>query len=419
MASPLRGSQFLTVAGKYVLDRVQSAGPGDVTIDRTKNYELGNNESIGTTEGIPQVGFNVESFDVSPEFECVIVNKNPLTFPSTPGSNEIDFRDAVPIDIISPIKTKKNSDTITSGAITPYSTLSSVTYRFGVGDNATQTFGFNGDTLLYTPGQPYIEEFTNIGEGPYTIANTAELYSSDGSNVYITSVMLCDSTDNTYERVYYDSTGDGGYTNTATTFTLPTDTSATYDTVKVTYSSQTKVDYPQTGNGPAGTKVHEGVSVKPAAVRSYDLDVYIGSVAATPVFSRMTGVQNIEANWSVTLENGEELGNKHYTYSEYDVPDVSGSVGIKAMGTLDLANKLSQITGVPTNQIIGAESSVPVPLEMRIYHPDTHARIKTIYIPQARFNIPGFSAQVNSTVENTMNWTSEDGTMKVYKGARV
>lgn len=414
----ITGSMILTQAGKSVLDRVQSAGPGDLSVTRNKIYELGNELSIGTTTDIPQVTYNVESYDTSTEFECRLVGEDPATFPSTVGSNEIDFKNALPMDMLSLFKAKKNSSTITNGVISPYLTLSSVAYRFGVGDNATQTFTLNGDTELLVPGQPYYEEFTNTGVGPYTIARTADLYTDSGDSVYILSVQLCDSTSGLYERVFYDSSGDGGYTNTSTTFTLPSDTSATYDTIKVTYSSQTKVAYPQTGTNPNGLTVHQTTSVVPAAVRSEHLDVYIGTYAATPVFTRMNSVQNVEANWSVTLENGEELGNKRYTYSEYDVPEVSGSIGIKAISTADLTNKLSQITGVDPAQVIGPNSSVPIPLEMHIRHPETNARMKTIYVPDARFDLPGFSGQVQTRLENTLNWTSDSGQMFVYNGAR-
>lgn len=418
MSQTITGSMILTQAGKSVLDRVQSAGPSDVSISRTKIYELGNELSIGSVTDIPEVSYNVESYDTSVEFEARIVGEDPATFPSTVGSNEIDFKNAVPMDMLSLFKLKKNSSTITSGVISPYLTLNSVAYRFGVGDYATQTFGFTGDTELLVPGQPYYEEFTNIGVGPYTIAHTADLYEDTADNVYVLSVQLCDTTTGLYERVYYDSTGDAGYTNTSTTFTLPEDLSATYDKVKVTYSSQTKVAYPQTGTNPNGLTVHQTTSVVPAAVRSEHLDVYIGTYAATPVFSRMNSVQNVEANWSVTLENGEELGNKRYTYSEYDVPEVSGSIGIKAISTTDLINKMSQITGVPTNQVIGPNSSIPLPLEMHIRHPETGARMKTIYVPDARFDLPGFNGQVQTRLENTLNWTSDSGQLFVYNGAR-
>ena len=419
MAATIHGAQILTQAGVSVLDRVQSAGPGDVSISRDKIYELGNDKSIGTTTGVPEVSYSVESFDVSCEFECRLIGENPATFPTTPGTNEIDFKDALPIDMLSIFKTRKNSDTVETGVISPYLALSSVSYSFGVGDNASQSFSLNGDTELLTPGQPYYAEIVNTGTGPYTIPRTADKYNDSGRDVYILSVMLKDSVTKAYKRVFFDQAGVTGYTNTSTTFTLPAAEQATYDTICITYSSSTKVNYDDDGVGPNGQTVHEGLLVKPAAVQAKDLDVYIGTNDATPVFTRMISVQNIQATWSVTMENGEELGNNRFTYTEYDVPDVSGSIGIKPISVADLADKFSRVTGVPAAEVIGPNSSVPVPLEMRVRHPDTGVVLKTIYIPDARFDIPGFTGQVNSRLENTLNFTSDTGEMFVYNGARV
>lgn len=413
------GAQILTQAGKYILDRIQSAGPSDLTINREKIYELGNDKSLDTIPGIPEVSYSVESFDVSCEFEARLIGKDPTTFPTTPGANEINFKNAVPIDIINLFKSRKNSDDITSGVISPYLTLSSASYRFGVGESASQTFQLNGDMELLVPNQPYIAEIANTGVGPYTIPRVADVYNGEGSPIYITSVMLRDETTGASKRIFFDPTGDAGYTNTATTFTLPADESATYNLVCITYSSATRVDYDDDGVGPNGQIVHEAISVKPAAVRSQHLDVWMGTGGATPTFSRFNSVQNIEATWSVSLENGEELGNPHYTYSEYDVPEVSGSIGIKAMSPQELAQKLSIVTGVPANEIIGPNSSVPVPLEMRVYNPLNRSQIlKTIYIPDARFDLPGFTGQVQSRLENTLSWSSDSGEMFVYNGAR-
>ena len=44
----LSGGQIITQAGKYVLDRIQTGGPGDLNIPEEKIYELGNYESIAT-----------------------------------------------------------------------------------------------------------------------------------------------------------------------------------------------------------------------------------------------------------------------------------------------------------------------------------------------------------------------------------
>lgn len=415
------GGQILHQAGKYVLDRIQSAGPGDLNIPEEKIYELGNFESIGTIRDIPEISFQLESYDMSTEMECILVNEDPTTFSSTPGSNEIDFRDSVPIDIISPWKSRRNQFNIVSGVVIPYLTLESATYRFGVGENSTQSFTLRGDSIFYTLGSPYTEEFTNTGVGPYTLGETARLYSPTvADSVYVLSVCLVDSVSGAYKRVFFDSTGDSGYTNTSTTFTLPVDESADYDTVRVTYgSTNTTEEYTQTGNNPHGEPVHRTTTLKPAAVRGKDIDVYIGSADATPTWTRLNSVQNFETTWSVSLENDEELGNDRYVSSEYDVPEVSGSIGVKPFDPADLFNKIGQITGVDTSEVIGPNVTNVVPLEVRVSHPDTGDRLKTFYIPDARFTVPGYSGQANTKLETSMNYSSESGVLYVYNGERV
>lgn len=404
------------------MDRIQTGGPGDLNIPEEKIYELGNKQSVATVRDIPEISFDIESYDMTAEFEAMLINEDPDTFSSTVGSNEIDFRDAVPIDIISPWKSRKNAHDIVKGVIVPYLTLENATYRFGVGENSTQSFSMRGDSIFYTPGQPWYEEFTNTGEGPYTLenSNTATLYDQSGDSLYVLSVCLVDSTTKAYQRLFYDATGATGYLNTSTSVTLYDDVSSTYDTVRITYGTTAGTDdYDQDGNNYAGNIIHPSASVKPAAIRGKDIEIWLGDTAATTVFSKMTNVQNFEATWSVTLENDEELGNERYVDTDYDVPEVSGTIGVKPYNPADLFSKIAAITGVSETEVIGPNITVTVPLEARIKHPDTGDVLKTIYTPDARFTVPGYNGQANAKLETSMAWSSDSGVMYVYNGERV
>ena len=417
----IRGGQIITQAGKFVLDRVQTAGPGAVSIKRDKIYELGNYNSVGTVTGIPEISYDLESFDVSTEFESILIGNPALS--SSVGSNSIDFRNAIPIDVISPIKSTRGAYNITKGAVIPYLTLSKVAYSFGVGNSAKQSFTLNGDSIFYTPNTPFVEEIANAGVGPYTLASsrTADLYTDGSKSVYVLSVCLYDSTTKAYKRLYLDETGATGYTNNPTSFTLASDESATYDTIRITYSSgSATVNYTQNGVNPNGEQIHlNTTSVKPAAVRSQDIEVWIGTAGASPTFSKLNSVQTIDATWSVTLDKDEELGNNKYVAQDYDIPDVSGTVSVKPFNPADFWGKLSQITGVTLGDVVGPSASQTVPLEMRIFHPDTGARLKTIYVPDARFTVPGFKGQVQSKLDDQLAWVSDSGQMTVYNGSRV
>ena len=408
----IRGSQILHDVNGYVVDRIQTAGPGALNIPEEKVYELGNFETLATVRDIPDLTFSLQSFDVSCEFEALLVGKAPG---SLVANEMIDFSQHVPIDVISPFKSRRGDFDIVKGVAVPYLTLERASYTYGLRQNASQEFTLKGDSIYYTQGQPYYKEFANTGTGPYAFGMTADVYTEGSNNLYALCVVLVNSTTGAYKRLFFDA--QTGYTNTATTVSLAVDESATYDKVRVVWSSSaTMGSYTQTGNNPNGQPVHQNVSIKPAAVRPKDIDVFIGTAAATPVWSRLNSVQSAQIDWSVTLENDEEFGNPHYVVSDYDVPDVTGQIGIKPFDPADLFYKLSQITGVPSTEVIGPELTTPVPLEVRINHPDTGARLKTIYVPDARFQVPGLQGRVQTKLENTFNFTSDTGVMKVYNG---
>ena len=410
----IRGSQILHDVNGFVVDRIQTAGPGALNIPEEKVYELGNFETIATVRDIPDLTFSLQSFDVSCEFEALLNGLNPTSLTS---DQEINFVNHVPIDVISPFKSRRGSFDIVKGVAIPYLTLERASYTYGLRQNASQEFTLRGDSIYYTQGQPYYQEYSNTGTGPYAFGMSADIYTEGANTLYALCVVLVDSGTGAYKRLFFDASGDSGYTNIATAVTLATDESADYDTVRIVWSSSsTTGSYTQLGNNPNGNPVHQNVSVKPAAVRPKDIDVYIGTPGATPVYTRMNSVQSAQVDWAVTLENDEEFGNPHYVTSDYDVPEVTGQIGIKPFDPADLFFKLAQITGVPDTEVIGPELTTPVPLEIRINHPDTGARLKTISVPDARFQVPGLQGQVQTKLENSFSFTSDTGVMKVYNG---
>lgn len=434
----IKAGAILTDVNGFVVDRIQSGGPGNLNIPEEKIFELGNWNTVATIRDIPDLSFDLESFDVFSEFEALLIGKGGAAAPGAAaagdqlsgqvGSNEIDFQDHIPIDVVSPFKSRRNAYNIVKGVAVPYLTLENATYRFGIGQNAAQSFTLRGDSIYYTPGQPYYNEVTYSGSaGAVSGAfdgRTALLYEEDGDSIYALCVVAV--TDNgDYKRLFI---GDD-FTNTSTTLTITSGgankiasldyTSLGATKLRIIYSSATTGSYTQTGNNPSGNPVHQNVSVKPAAVRAKDIDVYIGTTGATPVFTRFTSVQSAEVTWSVTLDPDQEFGNKHYVGQDYDIPDVTGSIGVRPYNPADMWDKLAAITGVSSSNVVGPDSAIPVPMEIRINHPDTGDRVKTIYVPDARFQIPGFSGQVQQKLETTLPFTSDGGLMYVYNGARV
>lgn len=397
----IKAGQILHDANGFVVDRIQTGGVTNLNQNEEKIYELGNFQTVGTIRDIPDLSFELESLDVSTEIEALVTRVDPTT---TVAGQEFDLDDAKPIDIISPFKTGQDLYTIVRGIAIPYLTLESTTYRFGTRANAAETFTLRGDSVFYIPGSPYTQTFAEAGVGPYTLTNTALVHTSEGTSTYLLSLCYI-RTDGTYRRLFRDD----DYTETATTFTL-TEAPPAGATIHAVYGSATQATYPQS--------VHQGSGVKPAAVRGKDIDVYVGTTAATPVLSRFTGVQSFEVTRRVNLENDEEFGNAHYVAQDYDTAEVSGSVTIRPRDPADLWDKIYQVTGVTSTEIIGPLVTDTVPVELRIHHPDTGARLKTIYIPDARFSVPSVQGRVQQKLEVTFNFSGESGDFLVYQGAR-
>lgn len=442
----IKAGAILHDVNGYVIDRIQSGGPGQLNIPEEKIYELGNWQSVATVRDIPDLSFDLESFDVTTEFECILTNQDPLTFPyyTAPGSagsgdntgdgmgdNVIDFSTHVPIDVISPFKSRRNQYNIVKGLAVPYLTLERASYRYGLRQNAAQSFTFRGDSIFYIPGQPYYQEELAWDGSPIQLdVLDAVLYDDGSDSIYALCVVLVNSVTGAYKRLSYDSTDTLGYNDSqngggATTVTISGYVDGTgegeYDQVRIAYGSTITADYDSgalgTGLNPSGNEIHQGVSVKPAAVRPRDIDVYIfPDVDGTPTEVRLTGVQSAEVNWSVQLEMDEEFGNRHYVGMDYNTPDVAGTIGVKAFDPADLWEKISQITGKPVTEVIGPDSSVPLPLEVRIHHPDTGARIKTLYVPDARFKVPGLQGRVQTKIETSLAFTSDQGILGVFNG---
>ena len=398
----IKAGQILHDAHGFVIDRIQTGGVGNLTIPEEKVYELGNFQTVATVRDIPDLSFDLESLDVSTEIESLLLYLDPTT---AVEGDEFDFGKAVPMDIISPFKAAQNNYSVIRGVIVPYLTLESATYRFGMQANATEQFTLRGDSIYYTPGAPYYEEYTHDGiEDSYALAHTAIPYHEAGETVHVLALCVVNP-DNTYERLFYGE----DYTDTSTGFTLLDPTSIPDEAkLRAVYGSTTAAEYPQT--------VHQGVNVKPAAVRGKDIDVYLGDEDG--VFTRWTSVQSFEVTRRVNLEADDEFGNHHHVSQDYDTADVTGNVVVRPRTPDDLFAKINQIANVPSNEVVGLHSSIGLPVELRVRDPETGVLLKTLYVPDARFLVPSIQGRVQQKTEVTFNFTSDGGTLLVYKGAR-
>jgi hypothetical protein len=512
----IKGGDLIHVANKILIDRAQTAGPGDVTINREKIYELGNYFSLASILDTPDMSFSLESFDVSAEFEALLLNETftvangtqtaTITGSPTGGTFTLTYAAAttagiaynaspaavqaaleatasiapgdiivtgsagskyvvsftgnataadytlitasaagltggtapavtmttaegvgmtegtalnpakyVAMDIASAFKpgfTASNAYDVVGSVAIPYLALESLSYRFGISDQASQSATLRGDSIYYAPGTTFIEEFTgtNTASQVVTVANPAIVYRGDTTNGprYALSVCLA-SGKRLLLGADYTEVATGAGPGFALDVTVLAAVPAT-DAIRVMYSSTAAATYPQLSHAPV-------TAVRPAAIKGRNVEIFIGG---TSVSNRWTSVQSVNIDWKVTLEKDEELGNSNYVSQTFDTPDVTGSVELKPRDYSELYAKICQIAGVTSGEVAGPLTTTPLELLVVLRSPDTGAILKSIEVPDARFTLPGYSGQAGQgqKINVTFNFESDTGVMVVYKGEK-
>ena len=407
---PIKGGDLIHVGNQVLLDRAQTAGPGQVNIPSDKIYELGNYQSVGTIFDIPDLSFPVESFDASAEMESLLVGKN---FATDAEGTEYDLNKNVKVDIASQFKNGRAAVApfdVAVGVSVPALTLESVGYRYGLSDNASQTMTLRGDSIFYTPGSVYIQEAvgTNADNQEIVLANPAYPYNGDVVNGtrYALAVTTASGKRLTYGADFTEAATGAGDTRAVTVTVLKAVPAS--DTIRVSYASDTVAVYPQASHAVAS-------ATRPAAIRGRNIRVFVGGQDLT---DQWTGVQSFTADWRVTLDRDLEFGNSEVVSQDYDVPAVSGSIDFKPRDPKQLYTRIAQAAGAATEaEVVGALQQALLPLDIVLYSPETGDPLKTLRIPDARMTVPGYSGRVQTKLTVTFNFESDGGILKVYKGA--
>lgn len=407
----VKGGDLIHVGNSVLLDRAQTAGPGQVNIPTEKIYELGNYQSVGTVLDIPDLSFPLESFDASAEMESMLLGKD---FATDADGTEYDISKALPVDVASQFKagrTATNPFDVKVGVAVPYLVLEQLSYRFGMQENAQQSITLKGDSIFYTPGSVYVEEAvgTNTASQTIALAHPAYPYNGDVANGvrYALSVTLKSGVRLRYGIDYTEAaTGTGAAKSV--TLTLTAAVPAT-DSVRVTYASDTVAAYPQISHAVAS-------ATRPAAIRGRNIRVFVGGVA---VNDEWTGVQQVTTEYRVTLERDMEFGNDQVVSQDFEVPTVNGSIEFKPRDPFQLYQRVAQIAGATSEtEVVGALQQAILPIDIVLHSPTDGSVLKTLHIPDARLTVPGYSGRVQQKMTVTFNFESDTGVLKVYKGAR-
>lgn len=407
----IKSGELIHVGNQVLVDRAQTAGPGSLNIPTEKIYELGNYQSVATIRDIPDLSFTLESFDVSAEIESMLLGRD---FAALAEGAVLDLSATLPVDVVSEFKAGKTAVApfqVEASVAIPFLTCESVSYRFGMHDSAAQTITLKGDSIYYAAASAYVQEVVGTATAAQAILLTNPVVPYNGDVVagtrYALSVSLAKSGKRLTLGTDYTEAGTGTDPNKVVTVTVLAAVPVT-DTIRITYQSLTKAVYPQVSHALAS-------AVRPAAIKGRHIEVRVGGVTVT---DRWSSVQSASATYKVTLQKDEEFGNSVAVAQDYDVPEVSGEIEIKPRDSAELLARIRQIAGVPVNEVVGPDSTVVLPLEIILHSPDTGVALKTLYIPDARFTLPGYSGRVQQKLSVTFNYESDGGTLLIYKGSK-
>jgi hypothetical protein len=178
--------------------------------------------------------------------------------------------------------------------------------------------------------------------------------------------------------------------------------------VRFTYFTSAAKAYPQT--------VHAATIVKPGAVRGRHIPIFLGSGGAR---QRLASVQTFELEATVDSEVEREMGSEEPTGRVINGRDCSGSITVRAKDADAFIALLAKVTGAPANEVFGYLNTNPIALEVPILNPKNPGQvIKTLYVADAIFQMPGTPARVNAPTDFTLRWDSQDGDFTEFKGAK-
>lgn len=412
----INAGNILHVAGNNVIDRIQSAGLTNPNQGTQTIREVGQMQVVDKIPGEPEFTFSMETLDVSTDLMAFLTGKfgaqaEPAGAPGAADAAGTEYKwdNVRPVNIISPWK-DPNADlagNILSGHIIPAYWPTSMRLRMGAQENYSQTVELAGGQYYYGPGAP-VEEVA-VGDGVIAAFTTSEgttqhRIGGGGGTTFRQVFGVFVNAVPQVEGIDYAVTGGNGAPATITFNVAP----ANGAQVRFTYFTIVAKTF-----APA---VHASALVKPGAVRGRNIPVFLGTGGAR---QRIGLVQTAEINATIQGAAEYEMGTEGSVSRTETGTDCTGTLTVRARDGLGFLALLQKVTGVPAGEVIGYLNQNPIPLELPIENPKNPGTIlKTVYVPDAIFDIPATPARVNTPVDFALTFNSQTGTYSEFKGAK-
>jgi hypothetical protein len=395
LAIPSKAVELKIVGARdsLVIPRVQRLS---VTADRpsTDIDELGNRLHSGTIEDIPAITVTFQAMDVGIKLFAILTGKDWAAYPAS-GVSITELTDS---DIITHIKSDSVEDYVKMSH-SRRCVIRDFTFTYTVDGESTEEYTMIGTQKRWFKNDVYVQKETT-GTTTFTLTYTPVALKSGNKAL---SVIL-DGVYLTEKLTAGPATGE--YYITGTTLT-------TGDT----RASQLLVVYqiaPQ-----AGMNWVDAVdATQPAAVRGMDVPVVIGA-------GGIERVQSITINGTFNPEAVKEMGNRDILGYQMQIPSVTGTITV-------LDTDVELIALLTTGQLnpsgvteFGASefTASGIKLLVKLYDPAVktppYPALKTLYMPAISITNEGFTSNVNQNAQQTFDFKSTTGEIKVYKGSGI
>lgn len=412
----LAGS-IITVGGNHVIDRLQSAGLGNVTVPIDTVREIGNDFIVDKVPMEPDFNFQMASMDVSIDLMAWLTGKvGAEASASRPGAGDANgtgysWNSVGWVNITSPWKdyATGSAGIVTAGHLIPAYFPTKMSYSFGATADSQQTCELAGGEFYYADFAPTEDYATGDGSTvAFVTSNDVIVHRLGGAGgtvfdyvfgVIVNGVLAIPGEDYT---VVSSSVAGSPATATITFNVAP----ALGAVVKWSYFTNAAISYPDT--------VHTSTIVKPGAVRGRNVLpwIYINSQRVY-----LYGVQTATLDATVDTTVTRELGSDKIIGRNINGFDVKGMITVQPKDAVAFMNLVSQVTGIATNEVVGYFYQNPVPLGIDIQNPKApQTIIKTLFVPDAQIQPPGTPARVNTATNFDFNYESLSGTFTEYKG---
>lgn len=415
---------IITVGGNHVIDRLQTAGLGNVNMPIDTVREVGNMFIVDKVPMEPDFNFEMSSLDVSCDLLAFLTGE----IGAQASASEVGHSDAANsgynwnnvswVNIASPWLNyyTGSAGTVIAGHLLPAYFPTKLSYSFGTTADSQQMCTLAGGEFYYAGGGiAPLEEYAT-GDG----ATSAFVTSHD-----VVQHRVGSGTSTIYEFVWgvivasQDEQGNYGnvlmienedYTITATngnpatiTFVTPP---ASGSTIRYCYFTSASQSYPQT--------VHTATVVKPGAVRGRNILPWLWNGTSR---TYLYGVQSMTLDATADTTVTRELGSDRIVGRTINGFDAKGTIVIQSKDPNAFINFLSTATGVSVDEVVGYFYQNPQPLGIDIQNPkQPETIIKTIWVPDAQIQPPGTPAKVNTATNFSFSWESLSGTFWEYRG---